>query len=550
MSILENRPTITNNPCRSRFTSRRCFKLPPIFVGQDSHLDRRLSILENRPTITNNPCGSRFISRRCFKLPPIFVGQDSHLDSRLSILENRPTITNIPCRSRFTSRRCFKLPPIFVGQDSHLDSRLSILENRPTITNIPCGSRFTSRRCFKLPPIFVGQDSHLDRRLSILENRPTITNNPCGSRFTSRRCFKLPPIFVGQDSHLDRRLSILENRPTITNIPCRSRFTSRRCFKLPPIFVGQDSHLDRRLSILENRPTITNIPCRSRFTSRQNPVCRDSYLDTLSKERTIIKKQFIYSIFPLLICLLMPLGATAQSLEAISGPTHGKSGDILTFVVEARDSDGNPQPEVEVLFGISPSDDTSELGNYSATTNIDGRAETTLILENNAVSIYRISAWRDDDVSLTAFFTVAIDAAPLPRSITPTTTTIPLPEPPTLSIVSGDGQEGVAGTVLADPFVVELLNEDGVPLRRITVTFTVTAGRGAMSVVTSRTDSDGRVASVMTLSPEPGINRVRVSVEGLDQTVAFNAEGTAPPSEPTMPSETEEMTHPQCRSQW
>ena len=56
----------------------------------------------------------------------------------------------------------------------------------------------------------------------------------------------------------------------------------------------------------------------------------------------------------------MPLGAIAQSLEAISGPTHGKSGDTLTFVVEARDSDGNPQSGVKVLFGISPSDDTSD----------------------------------------------------------------------------------------------------------------------------------------------------------------------------------------------
>ena len=266
----------------------------------------------------------------------------------------------------------------------------------------------------------------------------------------------------------------------------------------------------------------------------------------LSKERTIIRKQFIYSIFPLLICLSMPLGAIAQSLEAISGPTHGKSGDTLTFVVEARDSDGNPQPEVEVRFGKLPSDDTSELGTYSTTTNIDGRAKATLILENNATGIYRISAWRDDDVRLTVIFTVTIDAAPLPRSITPTTTTIPLPEPPTLSIVSGDGQEGVAGTVLADPFVVELRDENGKPLRRITVTFTITAGRGAMSVVTSRTDSDGQVASVMTLSPEPGINRVQVSAEGLSRTVVFNAEGTVPPSEP-MPSE-EEMTTPMPES--
>ncbi len=245
---------------------------------------------------------------------------------------------------------------------------------------------------------------------------------------------------------------------------------------------------------------------------------------------------------PILIYLSIPLGAAAQSLEAISGPTHGKSGDTLTFVVEARDSDGNPQPEVAVRFGESPSDDTAELGTYIKTTNIDGRAKTTLILENNAVGSYRISAWRTDNVSLIVNFIVTIEAAPSPRSIIPTTTTIPLPEPPTLSIVSGDNQTGIAGTVLADPFVVELRNEDGVLLRRITVTFTITAGRGAMSVVTSRTGSDGRVASVMTLSPEPGINRVRVSVEGLDQTVTFNAEGIAPPSEP-MIDEAEEM-HP------
>ena len=262
----------------------------------------------------------------------------------------------------------------------------------------------------------------------------------------------------------------------------------------------------------------------------------------LSKERTIIKNQFIYSIF--LICLSMPLGAIAQSLEAISGPTHGKSGDTLTFVVEARDSDGNPQSGVKVLFGISPSDDTSDLGTYSTTTRVGGRAKTKLILENNATGIYRISAWRTDN-NFTAIFNVTIDAAPLPRSITATTTT-PLPEPPTLSIVSGDGQEGVAGAVLADPFVVEIRDENGKPLRRITVTFTITAGRGAMSVVTSTTDSDGRVASVMTLSSEPGLNRVQVSVEGLSQTVIFNAEGTVPPSEP-MPSE-EEMTTPMPES--
>ena len=240
----------------------------------------------------------------------------------------------------------------------------------------------------------------------------------------------------------------------------------------------------------------------------------------------------------------MPLGAAAQSLETISGPTHGKSGDTLTFVVEARDSDGNPQTDVEVLFGRSPSDDTSDLGTYTATTRADGRAKTTLILENNAAGVYRVSAWRTDDGTLTAIFTVTVDAIPLPRStITTTTTTDPLREPTTLEKISGDNQEGIAGTVLADPFVVEVRDQDGEPLSRITVTFTVSAGRGAMGVVTSRTGSDGQVASVMTLSTEPGLNRVWVSAEGLDQTVIFNAEGTAPPSEP-MSDEDEETTPP------
>ena len=235
------------------------------------------------------------------------------------------------------------------------------------------------------------------------------------------------------------------------------------------------------------------------------------------------------------------MGATAQSLEAISGPTHGKSGDTLTFVVEARDSDGSPQPDVEVLFGESPSDDTSELGTYSTTTNIDGRAETTLILGSTAVGSYRISVWPADDTDLTVIFPVTIDAAPSPRSVIPTPPS--LAELPTLSIVSGDGQEGIAGTVLAEPFVVELRNEDGKPVRRIIVTFTITAGRGAMSVVTSTTDSDGQVASVMTLSPKPGINRAQVSVDDLDQTVIFSAEGIAPPPEP-MSDEDEETTPP------
>ena len=312
----------------------------------------------------------------------------------------------------------------------------------------------------------------------------------------------------------------------------------------PNPYASPSPTLTFRLRIIISKKPLINQPHRANITGIRKGVLTFCLSPMRQVAVTIGKKcclrseqssrnQFIYSIFSLLISLSMPLGATAQSLEAISGPTHGKSGDILTFVVEARDSDGNPQSEVEVLFGRSPSDDTSDLGTYSTTTRVGGRAKTTLILENNAIGIYRISAWRTDN-NFTAIFNVTIDPAPPPRSIRPQQqrqsrhcrSRRPYEK------ISGDNQEGVAGAVLADPFVVEVRDEDGEPLRRITVTFTITAGRGAMSVVTSTTDSDGRVASVMTLSSEPGLNRVQVGAEGISQTVVFNAEGTVPLPEP------------------
>ena len=247
--------------------------------------------------------------------------------------------------------------------------------------------------------------------------------------------------------------------------------------------------------------------------------------------------------------------ATAQSLEVISGPTHGKSGDTLTFVVEARDSDGNPQPGVGVLFSYrslddntSPNDvtadaddtsadddiDITELETYRTTTDASGWAQTTLILRNDAASSYQIVAWRVDDATLTADFTVTVDVPPPPRSTT-TTTMGPLLAPTTFERISGDSQEGLPGTVLAEPFVVEVHDQNGEPLEGVTVTFAVVSGGGAVSVAASLTDSDGRVESVLTLGTDPGTNKIQVNVEGISQTVVFNAEGTFPPLTPNLP---------------
>ena len=73
----------------------------------------------------------------------------------------------------------------------------------------------------------------------------------------------------------------------------------------------------------------------------------------------------------------------------------------------------------------------------------------------------------------------------------------------------------------------------GSPLVGASVTFTVIAGGGTLSVTNTTTDGKGRAQSLLTLGPDPGTNTVKVRVEGISQTALFRAEVTPPPPIPT-----------------
>ena len=107
------------------------------------------------------------------------------------------------------------------------------------------------------------------------------------------------------------------------------------------------------------------------------------------------------------------------------------------------------------------------------------------------------------------------------------------PVPTTLSIISGDNQTGLTGALLANPFVVEVRDENGNPLEGVIVTFAVSAGGGSLSDTNVDTDTNGLAQSILTLGSDPGTNTVDVSVEGIVKTEIFNAEGTLPPPIPT-----------------
>ena len=81
-----------------------------------------------------------------------------------------------------------------------------------------------------------------------------------------------------------------------------------------------------------------------------------------------------------------------------------------------------------------------------------------------------------------------------------------------IRIVSGDNQQGLAGTVLENPFVVEVLDQRRVAYEGVPVTFTVAAGGGTLSTGSTTTDAHGKAETTLTLGPGPGTNTVALSV--------------------------------------
>ena len=169
------------------------------------------------------------------------------------------------------------------------------------------------------------------------------------------------------------------------------------------------------------------------------------------------------------------------------------------IVVEVVDANDNPVEDVRVRFQV-----TIGSGRFSPRTprtDEDGLAETTFT--PTAAGRIRIIA-TVADVDDTAGFTVQ-GGEPADA----------------LEKVSGDNQNGIPGNALANPFVVEVQDEDGKPIAGHSVTFAVTAGGGSLSVTSANTNANGRAQTVLTLGSAPGVNSVRASVTGVDP-VTFN----------------------------
>ena len=81
--------------------------------------------------------------------------------------------------------------------------------------------------------------------------------------------------------------------------------------------------------------------------------------------------------------------------------------------------------------------------------------------------------------------------------------------------MSGSGQTGTPGTALPTPLTVAVEDAAGLPVPGVAVAFAIATGGGGLTVTSAVTDSSGRAASALTLSPLEGTSSVVATVAGL-----------------------------------
>lgn len=88
--------------------------------------------------------------------------------------------------------------------------------------------------------------------------------------------------------------------------------------------------------------------------------------------------------------------------------------------------------------------------------------------------------------------------------------------PADFEVVSGDGQAGEVGSALEAPLIVRVVDANGSPVSGVLVTWEITAGAGAISPASGRTDAQGRATAAWTLGTVAGEDQiVTASVQGL-----------------------------------
>ena len=218
---------------------------------------------------------------------------------------------------------------------------------------------------------------------------------------------------------------------------------------------------------------------------------------------------------------------TPHSLTKISGDSQeGPANTQLDepLVVSVLDQDSSPLTGVSVTFSIAAGE--GMLSSATATnpcTIKPSTSSTTATTDANGQAASRLTLGSQPGANTVEAIVAGLDP------VTFTATAAEQATPHSLTKVCGDDQEGTAGELLAEPFVVSVSTEDGAAMAGVDVSFAVTAGGGTLSSDTATTDANGRARTRLTLGSESGTNTVSATVVGLEP-VPFTATGQEPPT--------------------
>ena len=93
--------------------------------------------------------------------------------------------------------------------------------------------------------------------------------------------------------------------------------------------------------------------------------------------------------------------------------------------------------------------------------------------------------------------------------------------PPSITITSGDQQNGTVSQALPISLSVTVKDELGNPVSNVIVQWAAISGNGILTATSSITDSQGVATNGLTLGPEPGTNTVTATIDGQARTVSF-----------------------------
>ena len=88
---------------------------------------------------------------------------------------------------------------------------------------------------------------------------------------------------------------------------------------------------------------------------------------------------------------------------------------------------------------------------------------------------------------------------------------VTVPEPTTIEVVAGAGQQAVQGLPLEDSVIVRVLDQEGRTLSGTEITFTPGPGHGQVDSASATTGNDGQATAFWTLGSDPGDQTLNVA---------------------------------------